>query len=147
MIAESCSVIATETAVFSPGALFAAVLLLLANAFFVAREFAVVAARRTRIEPLAESGDRRAQSALVALTDLNVQLAGAQLGITMASLGLGFVAEPAIGSLIEALVGHVWDLPDAALRTTGFVGALSVVVYLPMVVGGMVPQDLAITAP
>lgn len=138
---------ASSAAGFSGWALVAAAVLLLANAFFVAVEFAVVTARRTRIEPLAAQGGRRARTALRSLTDLNVQLAGAQLGITMASLGLGFVAEPAVGSLIESAVGRLWDLPEAAVRTIGFVLALTIVVYLHMVVGEMVPKNLAIADP
>ncbi|KAA0236297.1 MAG: hypothetical protein JJLCMIEE_00053 [Acidimicrobiales bacterium] len=141
------AVLASSAQGFSGWALAAAAVLLLANAFFVAVEFAVVAARRTRIEPLADQGDRRARAALRSLTDLNVQLAGAQLGITMASLGLGFVAEPAVGSLVESAVGRFWDLPETALRTISFVLALTIVVYLHMVVGEMVPKNLAIANP
>ncbi|MDE0216820.1 MAG: CNNM domain-containing protein, partial [bacterium] len=69
-----------------------AAILLVANAGFVAVEFALIAARRSRLEPLADAGNRRARMALAAMSDINRQLAGAQLGITMASLGLGFVA-------------------------------------------------------
>ena len=83
------------------GALGIAILLLALNAFFVAAEFALLAARRSRIEQLAAEGNKRAVSALAGIRELTLMLAGAQLGITMCSQGLGAVAEPAIAHLIE----------------------------------------------
>jgi CBS domain containing-hemolysin-like protein len=125
-----------------------AVVLLLANAFFVAVEFALVASRRTALEPLAEEGDRRARRALRFTTQLNTQLAGSQLGITMASLGLGAVAEPAVASLIESGIEAVAaDAPEGLVHGIGFAVALSIVVFAHMVVGEMVPKSIAITAP
>jgi len=127
--------------------LLAAVGLLLANAFFVAVEFALIASRRSALEPLAEQGNRRARRALGFTSDLNLQLAGSQLGITMASLGLGAVAEPAVADLVESGLGSVVDLPESVLRTIGFAVALSLVVFAHMVVGEMIPKSVAITAP
>ena len=75
--------------------------LLVANGFFVAVEFALIASRRTKLEAMAEQGSARARLALGSMRHLNVQLAGAQLGITMASLLLGYVAEPTVAGLIE----------------------------------------------
>lgn len=125
-------------------ALLGGMALVIANAFFVAAEFALIAARRTRIEGLAAEGNRRARVALAAMSDLNFVLAGAQLGITMASLGLGFVAEPAIADLLhEPLDG----LPEAVASTIEVVVALGVVVAAHMVVGEMVPKNLAIAEP
>ena len=121
-----------------------AVVLLLANAGFVAVEFALIAARRSRLEPLAEAGNRRARLALAAMSDLNRQLAGAQLGITMASLGLGFVAEPAVARLIERAVESFVHLPSGALHTISFAVSLALVVYLHMVLGEMVPKNIAL---
>jgi CBS domain containing-hemolysin-like protein len=118
-------------------ALVVAVLLLMLNGFFVALEFAMVGARRTKLATEAEEGDRRAARALDAVGDLNRQLAGAQLGITMASLGLGFVAEPAVAGLFEGVVGHAVAL----------VLALAIVVFLHLVVGEMVPKTIALTEP
>jgi CBS domain containing-hemolysin-like protein len=129
------------------GDAFLIVVLLLANGFFVAVEFAVLASRRTRLEPLAEQGNARARSALTAMRELNLQLAGAQLGITMASLVLGFVAEPALASALEDLLEPIIDLPDAALHTIGVVIGLTIVVFLHMVVGEMVPKNIAIAQP
>jgi CBS domain containing-hemolysin-like protein len=130
----------------NPGAAIAAVLLLLANAFFVAVEFALMASRRTRVEALAAEGDSRAVAAVTMLRTLSLQLAGAQLGITMASLGLGAVAEPAVAHALESAIGAVADLPEGVLHTIAFVVALTIVVFLHMVVGEMVPKNIAIAS-
>src|SRR4051794_41855846 len=90
-------------------------LLLLANAFFVAIEFAFVTSRRERLEPMAAGGRRTATVALGSMRKLSLQLAGAQLGITMASLGLGFVAEPALRHVLEAWLRPV-PPPPARVR-------------------------------
>jgi CBS domain containing-hemolysin-like protein len=124
-----------------------AVLLLLANGFFVAVEFALVASRRTKLEGLAEEGSLPARLALRASNTLSLQLAGAQLGITMASLGLGAVAEPAVAHLLESGIGLVIDVPERVLRTVAFVVALTIVVFAHMVIGEMVPKNIAITDP
>ncbi len=121
-----------------------AFVLLAANAAFVAVEFALLAARRSRLEPLAEAGNRRARITLRAMSDLNLQLAGAQLGITMASLGLGFVAEPAVAHLIEQMVESFVHLPSGVLHTISFAVSLAIVVYLHMVLGEMVPKNIAL---
>jgi CBS domain containing-hemolysin-like protein len=120
--------------------------LLAANGFFVAAEFALIAARRSRIETLAASGDSRARSALSGIRELSLMLAGAQLGITMVSLGLGAVAEPAVAHGLEAAL-ELAPLP-AGLRTgIAFAVALTVVVFLHMVVGEMAPKSWAIADP
>lgn len=121
--------------------------LLLANGFFVAVEFALIASRRTKLEAMAAQGSARARLAIGSMRHLNVQLAGAQLGITIASLLLGYVAEPTVAGLIEDGVGHVVDLPDRVLHTLGFVVALTIVAFLHMVIGEMVPKNIAIAAP
>ncbi|MFL6206782.1 MAG: hemolysin family protein [Acidimicrobiales bacterium] len=127
--------------------LLLALLLLLANGFFVAVEFALIASRRTKLEGLAEEGSARARAALASMRHLNLQLAGAQLGITMASLLLGFVAEPAVATLVEDAVDVVVDLPSGVLHTIGFVVALAIVAFLHMVIGEMVPKNVAIADP
>ncbi len=126
--------------------LLAAVALLLANAFFVAVEFAVITSRRERLEPLAAEGRRSAQVALGATRELSLQLAGAQLGITMASLGLGFVGEPAVADLLESALGGL-HLPEAALHALAFAVALALVSFLHLVIGEMVPKNIAIAGP
>jgi CBS domain containing-hemolysin-like protein len=127
------------------GLLVAAVLLLL-NAFFVGAEFAVISARRSQIEPLADAGSRPARTALRAMEHISLMLACAQLGITVCSLGLGAVAEPAIARLIEAPVEAV-GLPDGVVHSLAFAVALAVVVYLHVVIGEMVPKNLALAGP
>lgn len=121
--------------------------LLLANAVFVAVEFALVASRRSALEPMAEAGDRKARRSLAAVNDLNVQLAGSQLGITIASLGLGAVAEPALAGVLEGIIERFGEVPEGVLHGIGFVFALVVVVFLHLVLGEMVPKSIAIAAP
>ena len=128
-------------------ALVTAVLLLGANAFFVAVEFAFVAARASRLESIGAGGDRRGRLALAAVRDLQTQLAGAQLGITMASLVLGYVAEPALAHLIEPVIELVVEVPSGVLHTISFAVALFVVTTLHVVVGEMVPKNIAIAGP
>ena len=127
--------------------LFAAVMLLIANGFFVAVEFALLASRPSRLAPMVEDGVRGAAVALAGIRDLQAQLAGAQLGITMASLGLGFVAEPAVAHLIEQAIEAFVHLPSGLLHTISFIVALSIVVVLHMVLGEMVPKNIAIAGP
>ncbi len=121
--------------------------LLVANGFFVAVEFALIASRRTKLEAMAEAGSTPARLALGSMRHLNIQLAGAQLGITMASLVLGYVAEPTVAGLIEGAVGQVAEVPEGLLHTLGFVIALMIVAFLHMVIGEMVPKNIAIAAP
>jgi CBS domain containing-hemolysin-like protein len=124
-----------------------ALVLLALNGFFVAAEFSLLAARRSRIEQLAADGDRRARRALDGLRELTLMLAGAQLGITMCSLGLGAVAEPAIARVIETTLGEFFTLSDTARHVIAFTIALSVVVFLHMVIGEMAPKSWAIAHP
>jgi CBS domain containing-hemolysin-like protein len=123
------------------------IVLLIANGFFVGAEFALMAARRTRIEELAEAGDRRAATALASIRELSLMLAGAQLGITMASLGLGFVAEPAIADLLETAISNVVEIPEGLLHSISFTLGLSIIVFLHMVIGEMAPKNIAIARP
>ena len=125
--------------------LFAAILLLLGNGFFVGAEFALIAARRTMVEPLTVTS-RRARAALRAMNDIPLMVAGAQLGITICSLGLGALAEPAIAHLLEGPF-HAAGLPEGALHPVAFTLALGIVVYLHTVVGEMVPKNLTLAGP
>ena len=121
------------------------ILLLLGNAFFVASEFALIASRRTVIEPLVASS-RRAAWALSAMSQIPLMIAGAQLGITICSLGLGAIAEPALAHLFEAPL-HALGLPASAAHPIALVVALGIIVYLHTVVGEMVPKNIAIAGP
>ncbi|KQT94312.1 hypothetical protein ASG49_05320 [Marmoricola sp. Leaf446] len=127
-------------------ALLLGVALLLANAFFVGAEFALVSARRTQIEPRAKQGSRMARSTLQAMEKVSLVMAGAQLGITVCSLGLGAVAEPALAHLLEP-VAHAVGIPEVWVHPVAFVIALVVVVYLHVVLGEMVPKNLALAGP
>ena len=124
-----------------------ALVLLLLNGFFVGAEFALIAARRSKIEQLAEEGSKRATVALRAVKELSLMLAGAQLGITMASLGLGAIAEPAVAHLIEDGLDSVIHLSPTVLHTVSFVAALAIVVFFHMVIGEMAPKNIAIAEP
>lgn len=126
--------------------LLVGVLLVLANGFFVATEFATIAARSSKVETLAEDGNRRAVLALQAARQLSLQLAGAQLGVTMASLGLGFVAEPAVDRYLSDVIGWA-PLPEGVTRALALVLSLLVVVFVHTVLGETVPKNLAISAP
>ncbi|WP_197377415.1 hemolysin family protein [Mycolicibacterium baixiangningiae] len=122
------------------------VLLLAANAFFVASEFALISARRDRLEALAEQGKKSAVTVIRAGEKLSLMLAGSQLGITICSILLGRVGEPAVAHLLEKPFGLL-GIPDAVLHTVAFVVALSVVVTLHVLLGEMVPKNIAIAGP
>lgn len=121
-------------------------LLLAGNAFFVGAEFALISARRSQIEPLAAAGSRRARTALRAMEHVSLMMASAQLGITACSLGLGAVAEPAVAHLIEEPL-HALHVPSQLLHPIAFTIAMSIVVFLHMVLGEMVPKNIAIAGP
>jgi CBS domain containing-hemolysin-like protein len=124
------------------------VLLVAANAFFVAAEFGLVAVRRTRIEELATRGNRRAVSARKAIKELNLMLSGCQLGITLASLGLGWIGEPALAHLLEGVFDFLPSPLDAiATHGTAIVIAFAVITFLHVVLGELVPKNMAIAKP
>ncbi|WP_022884338.1 hemolysin family protein [Glaciibacter superstes] len=122
------------------------VVLLVANAFFVAAEFAVISARRSQIEPLAESGRRSAKTALYAMEHATLMLATSQLGITVCSLLILNVSEPAIHHLLEAPLG-LTGWPEEVIGTIAFIVALVLVSYLHVVFGEMVPKNLSFSIP
>jgi CBS domain containing-hemolysin-like protein len=122
------------------------VLLLAGNAFFVAAEFALVASKRYRLEHAAAEGSRAAKAALDGSRELSVMLAGAQLGITLCSLGLGAMAEPALEHVLNPLL-HAIGLPDVPSHVIAFLLALIIVTFLHLVIGEMMPKSWAITHP
>jgi CBS domain containing-hemolysin-like protein len=126
--------------------LLLAVLLLAGNAFFVGAQFALITARRDQIEPLARSGRRSARTTLAQMRHLPQMLAGSQLGIAVCSLGLGAVAEPAFAHLLEGGFDAL-SAPEGLLHPVAFVLALAFVSYLHMVLGEMVPKNLALAGP
>lgn len=129
--------------------LFTVLLLVGANAFFVAAEFALVSARPTKLQPAADGGDRLARTVLAAQREqLNYYLSSCQVGITLASLGLGWVGEPAIAeTLIEAFgaAGRPWDV--LAGHAVAVTIAFSLITLLHVVLGELAPKALAIFKP
>ncbi len=122
------------------------VVLLVANAFFVGAEFAVISARRSQIEPRAERGSRAAKVALYAMEHATLMLATCQLGITICSLLILNVSEPAIHHLLAEPLG-LTGLNTAMVDVIAFVIALLLVSYLHVVFGEMVPKNLAFSIP
>jgi CBS domain containing-hemolysin-like protein len=125
--------------------LAAVVILILANAFFVAGEFAVVAVERSRVERRAREGDRSAKRILNSLQHLSFELSGAQLGITVTSLILGAVAEPTIAAVLEPFIGGF--LPAATTLAVSVAVAFILATGAQMVFGELVPKNLAISRP
>jgi CBS domain containing-hemolysin-like protein len=117
-------------------------LLVLANGFFVASEFALVAVRRSRILTMAESGDRRAVTLLELVDNLNIYISATQLGITMSSLALGWIGEPAFARLLEAPLQGV--VSTAARHTISFALAFTAITVLHIVLGELAPKTLAL---
>ena len=126
--------------------ILAVVGLLLVNAFFVGAEFAVISARRSSIEPLAAAGSRAARTVLWAMENVSLMLACAQLGITVCSVTLGMVAEPAIAHALEGPL-HALGLPEGAAHVVAVIIALTIIVSLHVIVGEMVPKNAAVAAP
>src|SRR5687768_15352007 len=123
------------------------VFLVLANGFFVAAEFALVAVRRSRIDQLAAEGDGSAKVVQKALTHLDRYISGTQLGITLASLALGWIGEPALASLIDkgfaaaGIVAPSAVAHSAAAITTAFL----ILMFLHIVIGELAPKSIALT--
>lgn len=127
-------------------ALLAAIALLAANAFFVGAEFALISARRDRLEAMAEAGNGAAHTVLRAGADLSRMLAASQLGITICSLLLGRLGEPAIAHLIERPLEWA-GMPAAVLHPLAFAVSLAIVVVAHILLGEMVPKNIAIAGP
>ena len=118
------------------------VLLVLANGFFVASEFALVGVRKSRIETLAKTGSRRARRLLPLVNNLNAYISATQLGITLASLALGWIGEPAVAHLLEIpLKGRI---SDTLMHTIAFAIAFSIITFLHIVLGELAPKTLAL---
>ena len=118
---------------------FVVLLLVLLNGFFVAAEFALVGVRRSRIETLAESGDKRARRLISVLDDLNAYLSASQLGITLASLGLGWIGEPTVAQIIEEPLKNA-GVPASGVHLIAFVVAFVVITALHIVLGEQAPK-------
>ncbi len=126
--------------------LLISLLLIVACGIFVAAEFSLIAVNRSTIERLAEKGDGRAQGVMKALTTLSTQLSSAQVGITITNLLIGFLAEPAIATLIEPLLSAL-GLPESATPAIAVTVGLVIATALTMVFGELVPKNFAIAKP
>lgn len=127
-------------------ALGLAFVLLALNALFVAAEFALISARRTQMEPRVAAGSATARLALRAMENISQVMAAAQLGITICSLGLGAVGEPAIAHLLEPGFEKI-SVPEGLVHPVAFVIAMTIVVFAHVVLGEMVPKNLALVGP
>ncbi|MGN5731868.1 hemolysin family protein [Arthrobacter psychrochitiniphilus] len=121
------------------------VVLLLGNAFFVAAEFAVMTARRSQIEPLADAGSKRAKITLGAMENVSLMLACSQLGITVCSLLILNVSEPAIHHLLAAPL-HALGIQDNVASPVAFIVTLALVTFLHVTFGEMVPKNMSVSA-
>ena len=117
-------------------------LLVLANGFFVASEFALVGVRRSRVETLVAQGNRRARRLMKLVDNLNAYISATQLGITMASLALGWIGEPVVAHLLERPLDGI--VSDVTLHTISFSIAFSVITFLHIVLGELAPKTLAL---
>lgn len=151
--------LAAETAAVpeSPTLLSAAIkiglviILVLANGFFVAAEFALVGVRKSRIETLAADGEKKAIRLLAMLNNLNAYISATQLGITLSSLGLGWIGEPAVASLLDPVLAWVGEVTGFAflssgpvLHTISFAIAFSIITFLHIVFGELAPKTAAL---
>ncbi|RJO73483.1 HlyC/CorC family transporter [Nocardia panacis] len=123
-----------------------ALILLAGNAFFVGAEFALISARRDRLEALAAQGKHKAETVIRAGENLSMMLAAAQLGITICSILLGRVGEPAFAHLLQRPF-ELLGLPEQLLHPVGFALALIVVVILHILLGEMIPKNIALAGP
>ena len=124
--------------------LFLAFVLLLLNGFFVLAEFALVKVRSTRIEELARNGDRRAKIARGMLDELDEYLSATQLGITIASLGLGWVGEPAFARILEGVIGRPGWISSSASHIVSAIISFCLITFLHILIGEQAPKILAI---
>jgi CBS domain containing-hemolysin-like protein len=125
------------------------VALVLLNGMFVAAEFSIITVRRTRIETLAEAGNPLARLTLRAIGDVNNYLAATQLGITMASIGLGFVGEPVLAALLEPVFEDLFgeSLAGASSHAVAVIIAFALITGMHIVLGELTPKSLALFRP
>lgn len=127
-------------------AIVVAIIALMGNAFFVGAEFGLMSSRRSSIEAMAVNGSKRAKKTLYAMEHISLMLAGSQLGITLFSLILGAVAEPLIAHALEAPL-ETLGLSTTYIHIISFTVALIIMVYIHVVVGEMIPKNLALSKP
>lgn len=152
--AETDAVAEFPTLLSSTGNILLVLFLVLANGFFVASEFALVAVRKSRIEAMAAEGDKAAVKLVAMLNNLSAYISATQLGITLSSLGLGWVGEPAIASILEPILvwvgqatGFTMISSGAVLHTVSFAIAFSLITALHIVFGELAPKTAALELP
>lgn len=150
-LADASQPIATPTFGWSALSILSVILLVAANGFFVASEFALVAVRKSRIEAQAAEGDSSAVRLLGMLNNLNAYISATQLGITLSSLGLGWLGEPAVARLLEPIFLQLsvvtgWEFLSsvALIKTTSFVIAFAFITFLHIVFGELAPKTAAL---
>lgn len=116
------------------------------NAFFVAAEFSLVRVRKSQVEILVDEGRKGAKNTKLVADNVNAYLSACQLGITLASLALGWLGEPAVSELIGPLLA-AFGLPEAAIHAIALVIGFVVITALHIVVGELIPKSLAISPP
>jgi CBS domain containing-hemolysin-like protein len=125
------------------------ILLVLANAFFVAAEFALVGSRRSKVDQMVLAGDGKAKTVQTALQNLDRYISATQLGITLASLGLGWLGEPALAVLVDRVLGvfGVEPSPGVAHTIAGSITAFAIITFLHIVLGELAPKSVALIMP
>jgi CBS domain containing-hemolysin-like protein len=137
-----------HTLVFDLLGLVAVGVLVLANSFFVAAEFSLVSVRRTRILELVEKGDSKADNVLKAINNPDRVIAATQLGITLASLGLGWIGEPALSSLFLPIVElFPIEIQSEVSHTIAAVASFAIITFMHVVVGELAPKSIALQNP
>lgn len=124
--------------------MLAAFLLVLVNAFFVVAEFSLVKIRKTRLEELVHQGNQRAKLALKVVSSFDTYLGATQLGITLASLALGWLGEPAISALLEPLLATYFPELGWFVTTLSIAIGFTIITFLHIVIGELVPKSMAI---
>ncbi len=150
-LAEASEPIVTPTFGWSALSILSVIVLVAGNGFFVASEFALVAVRKSRIESQAAEGDPAAIRLLGMLNNLNAYISATQLGITLSSLGLGWIGEPAVASLLEPFLLWIGEITGAAFLASGpvlhgisFAIAFSLITFLHIVFGELAPKTAAL---
>jgi CBS domain containing-hemolysin-like protein len=151
LAAETAANVAPESWLSISFKIFSVFFLVLMNGFFVASEFALVAVRKSRVEALAATGSATAQRLLNLLNNLNAYISATQLGITLASLGLGWIGEPAVAALLEPFLIYVSGVTGVEilanptfLHTTSFIIAFAIITFLHIVLGELAPKTAAL---
>src|SRR5690349_7495946 len=126
------------------GYLLLAALLVFLNAFFVATEFAIVKVRATRVQEVVREGVRGSAAVQSAIKKVDAYLSATQLGITLASLGLGWIGEPAFASLVTPLLGSFGIWSEKIVHSVSLTIAFALITFLHIVLGELVPKSFAI---